>query len=48
MGLSFPRARNGGADDVAGMLLAIPMMVVLKAVATASRNLQPIGNMLGE
>lgn len=33
---------------VPGMLLAIPMMVVLKAVCDRVEDLQPIGNMLGE
>ena len=31
-----------------GMLLAIPMMVVLKAVCDRVEDLQPIGNTLGE
>jgi hypothetical protein len=30
------------------MLLAIPMMVVLKAVCDGVEDLQPIGRMLGE
>jgi predicted PurR-regulated permease PerM len=33
---------------VPGMLLAIPMMVVLKAVCDRVEELRPIGNMLGE
>ena len=33
---------------VPGMLLAIPMMVVAKAVCDRIEGLQPIGNMLGE
>ena len=33
---------------VPGMLLAIPMMVVVKAVCDRVEGLQPIGNMLGE
>jgi predicted PurR-regulated permease PerM len=33
---------------VPGMLLAIPMMVVMKAVCDRIEELQPIGNMLGE
>ena len=33
---------------VPGMLLAIPMMVVAKAVCDRIEALQPIGNMLGE
>lgn len=33
---------------VSGMLLAIPMMVVVKAVCDRVEDLQPIGNMLGE
>lgn len=33
---------------VPGMLLAIPMMVVLKAVCDGVEDLQPIGRMLGE
>ena len=33
---------------IPGMLLAIPMMVVMKAVCDRVEDLQPIGNMLGE
>ena len=33
---------------ISGMLLAIPMMVVMKAVCDRVEDLQPIGNMLGE
>lgn len=33
---------------IAGMLLAIPMMVVLKAVCDRVEDLQPFGSMLGE
>jgi predicted PurR-regulated permease PerM len=33
---------------VPGMLLAIPMMVVVKAVCDRVEGLQPVGNMLGE
>jgi len=33
---------------VPGMLLAIPMMMVVKVVCDRVEGLQPIGNMLGE
>jgi len=33
---------------IPGMLLAIPMMVVIKAVCDRVEGLQPVGSMLGE